>query len=99
MAILSKFQDKEVTILSEFKLSEPKTRNVVGVLKALGLADDSCLLTTETLDRDVWLAARNIPDVAVSPASELNAYKVLRRKRLVLTKSAMDKIRNRVNQN
>lgn len=99
MAILSKFQDNEVTILSELKLSEAKTKLVVGVLQALGLAGSSCLLTTEMLDTDVWRAARNIPKVAVSPASELNAYKVLRQKKLVVTKAALDLIRNRANQN
>lgn len=99
MAILTKFQDKEVTILNNLELSEVKTKQVAGVLKALGLAESSCLLTTDKHDADVWRAARNIPTVAVSPASELNAYKVLRRKNLVLTKAALDQIRNRDNQN
>jgi large subunit ribosomal protein L4 len=99
MAILSKFRDSQVTILNELALPEVKTRRVASLLRSLGLTETSCLLTTEKLDRDIWRAARNIPDVSVSPASDLNAYIVLRRKRLVLTRAAMDTIRNRAGQN
>lgn len=99
MAILSKFQDNEVTILSDFKLAEVKTKQVAGLLKTLGLAETSCLLTTAGLDGDVWRAARNIPKVTVSPACELNAYKVLLQRKFVVTKAALDQIRNLTDQN
>jgi large subunit ribosomal protein L4 len=99
MAILSKFQDNEVTILSDFKLAEVKTKQVAGLLRTLGLAETSCLLTTAGLDGDVWRAARNIPKVTVSPASELNAYKVLLQKKFVVTTAALDQIRSRADQN
>ena len=45
------------------------------------------------LDADVWRAARNLPQVAVAPTTEFNAYTVLRQKRLVLTRAAFDQLR------
>lgn len=55
--------------------------------------DESCLLAVEQHDPIVWKSARNIPDVSVSPAFELNAYKLLQRKRLVVTVAALDRLR------
>jgi len=95
MALLSKFQDNQVRIVDELKIDVPKTKDVVLLLNALGLGDSSCLLSIEQHDPLVWKSARNIPTLSVAPALELNAYELLRRKNLVLTKAALDRIRNR----
>jgi large subunit ribosomal protein L4 len=95
MALLSKFQDNQVTIVDELAIAAPKTREVAGVLKALGLAEKSCLLAIDKYDANVWKSARNIPRLAVSPASDLNAYDLLRQKSLLVTRSALDQIRSR----
>ncbi|QDT94008.1 50S ribosomal protein L4 [Gimesia algae] len=96
MAILSKFEDEQVTLIDELALQVPKTKEVVGVLKALGLSSTSCLLTVEGHDPVVWKSARNIAGVQVSPASDLNAYDVLHQRQMVLTKSALDRLLGRV---
>jgi large subunit ribosomal protein L4 len=94
MALLSKFRDNEVTILDELSIATPKTKDVVAVLKALGLSEKSCLLTIDQHDANVWKSARNIPSLAVSPASDLNAYELLHKKVLLVTKGALDRIRS-----
>lgn len=94
MAVLSKFLDNEVTVLDELAIATPRTKDVVGVLKALGLSESSCLLAIEGYDVNVWKSARNIPTLAVSPASDLNAYDLLCQKRLLVTKAALDRIRS-----
>jgi large subunit ribosomal protein L4 len=93
MALLSKFLDNQVKVLDELAIAAPRTKDVVGVLKALGLAESSCLLTIESHDANVWKSARNIPKLSVSPASDLNAYDLLHRKTVLVTKGALDKIR------
>src|SRR6476659_3893100 len=50
MALLSKFQDQQVTILDDLSISVPKTKEVAAVLKALGLSETSCLLTIAAHD-------------------------------------------------
>lgn len=94
MALLSKFLDQQVKVLDELAISAPRTKEVVGLLKALGLAESSCLLTIESHDPNVWKSARNIPKLSVSPAADLNAYDVLHQKTILVTKGALDKIRS-----
>jgi large subunit ribosomal protein L4 len=98
MAILRKFEDNQVTLLEDLQVSVPKTKEIAQTLKALKLDDTSCLLALAGPDSNVWKSARNIPRVAVSPAAELNAYEVLHKKQLVLTRGALDAIRNRIRQ-
>jgi large subunit ribosomal protein L4 len=98
MAVLSKILDNQVTVLDELAIAAPKTKDVVGVLRALGLAGSSCLLAIEKYDLNVWKSARNIPRLSVSPSSDLNAYDLLHRKTLLVTKGALDRIRGSVKQ-
>src|SRR5262245_52087903 len=93
MAILSKFQDNEAVIVDDLAMTEIKTKQVVGVLKALKLEGTTCLVGTAGLDRNLYLSSRNLPGVKVMPAREFNAYTVLRQKRLVLTRAALDELR------
>jgi large subunit ribosomal protein L4 len=93
MAILSKFQDNEALILDELTLTEVKTKQVASLLKALKLEDTTCLLGIKDYDKNLYLSARNIPKVKVLPASQFNAYTVLRQKRLLLTRAALEALR------
>jgi large subunit ribosomal protein L4 len=93
MAILSKFQDNEALILDDLTLSEVQTKQVAGLLKALKLQGTTCLVGIKDYDKNVYLSARNIPEVKVLPASQFNAYTVLRQKRLLLTRAALDELR------
>jgi large subunit ribosomal protein L4 len=93
MAILSKFQDNEALVLDDLSLSEVKTKQVAGMLKALKLQGTTCLLGIKDYDKNVYLSARNIPEMKVLPASQFNAYTVLRQKRLLLTRAALDELR------
>jgi large subunit ribosomal protein L4 len=95
MALLSKFQDNEVVILDELAVAEPKTKEVASILKALGLSGTSCLLAIDAHNPVVWKSARNIDKLSVLPASDLNAYDLLQRKRLLVTKAAIDKLRKK----
>lgn len=93
MALLSKFLDEEVTVLSELTLAEPKTRHVASCLDRLDLARVSCLLTVVAHDPLIWRSARNINNLWVSPAADLNAYKLLHQKQLLVTTAALDLLR------
>ncbi|MEZ6061984.1 MAG: 50S ribosomal protein L4 [Planctomycetaceae bacterium] len=95
MALLSKFHDSEAVVLSNWSCPEPRTRVVCGTLAALGVAGRTVLLATDGLDANVWKSARNIAGVEVMPASDLNAYSLLRCRHLVITASAMDSLLGR----
>jgi large subunit ribosomal protein L4 len=94
MALLSKFLDDQVVVLDSLSVSEPKTKAVVGILKALGLNEDSTLLAIESHDPNVWKSSRNIANLRVAPAADLNAYELLHQKRLLVTRGALDRLRS-----
>ena len=97
MALRSKFQDNEVTVLDDLSVDEPKTKVISGMLKALGVADRTCLLTVAEHDGNIWKSSRNIPNLRVSPVGNLNAYSLLHQRQLVVTKSALERLRGRDN--
>jgi large subunit ribosomal protein L4 len=96
MAILSKLQDQETVVLDELKLPEVKTKQVADILGALNLKGLSCLIGLGAADVDeekrVYKSARNIRGVTVTPAKDFNAYEVLKPKRLVLTRAALQEL-------
>jgi large subunit ribosomal protein L4 len=93
MALLSKFQDQETVVLDDLTLSQIKTKDIAGILKALKLHETTCLLATAKHDPVVYKSARNIRGMEVLPAALLNAYSVLRPKRLLLTRAALEELR------
>jgi len=95
MALLSKFQDEQAVVLSGWGLDSPKTKSVVAGLSALGAGGTSTLIVTDGIDSNVYKSARNVPDVQVMPASDLNAYSLLRHRTLVVTTAAMDSLLGR----
>jgi len=95
MALLTKFQDDQAVLLSQWDCSDPKTKVVVQALKALGVDGGSVLLATNGVDSNVWRSARNISGVRVLPASDLNAWDLLRHRNVVVTVAAMDQLLGR----
>jgi large subunit ribosomal protein L4 len=93
MALLSKLQDGEAIVLDTLHVDAPKTRVIAAMLKSLGVSEQSCLLAIRSADPLVWKSARNIPTLWVSPCEELNAYDLLHQKRLVVTRDALDHLR------
>ncbi len=94
MAIASKIADGEVVVLDQLSMTAPKTKQISSMLSALGLASSSTLITVAGHDQMVYLSARNIEGVSVSPVRDLNALAVLKPRRVLLTKEALDRIKD-----
>lgn len=90
MAVLSKFLDDQAVVLDGLAADAPKTKPVADLLKAIGVYGKGCLLTIAGHDPNVHKSARNLDQVQVSPASDLNAYAVLRQRHFVITREALD---------
>jgi large subunit ribosomal protein L4 len=93
MAILAKLQDREAIVIDDLTVTEIETKQVANVLKALNLKKLTCLLGIADYDPNLYLSARNIANLELMPTSQFNAYTVLRQKRLVLTRSGLEKLR------
>jgi large subunit ribosomal protein L4 len=93
-ALSSKAGSGALIVLDEAKLSESRTAALRADLSALGLTN-ALIIAGATVDANLKLAARNIPNIDVLPDAGLNVYDVLRRDTLVLTMGAVEAIRAR----
>jgi large subunit ribosomal protein L4 len=94
-ALSERLKAGDVVVVSDLKLDSPKTKDFVGVLTALELKG-SALFVAQQADRNLILASRNVPNVAVTTSDSLNTYDVLRPDKLVFTRSAFEKIEARL---
>ena len=95
MAIASKVRDGEVVVVDDLAFEKPATKEMAGILKAVGLSGVTTLVATDSHDVNVYKSARNIEGVAISPVSDLNALSVLSPRRMLVTKKALDEIKSR----
>jgi large subunit ribosomal protein L4 len=79
-------QGRLVTV-ADFKLAQPKTKDIVARLKDLGTED--ALIVTDAMDERLLLAARNLRRVDVREVSGTDPVSLLRHQRVVMTTGAM----------
>jgi len=88
-AILVKLLAGDVAVVDGLAFEKPRTRLFATMMRALE-AERGCTVAMKDLDRNVFLSGRNIPKTDVKPVRELNAYDILRRRKLVFTREAFD---------
>ncbi len=75
-AISGKLADGEIIVIDGFGLVKPSTKDMVSLLKNLGLTGKSTLIVVPEKNDAVLLSARNIPGVKVTRVTDLNPYEV-----------------------
>jgi large subunit ribosomal protein L4 len=90
-ALSSKVQDQELVVLENLMLEQPKTRQMAQVLQNLG-AEKKALVVTESLDQNISLAARNLPNVKIIHAESVNVLDVLHHDKLIMTRGAASRV-------
>lgn len=88
-ALSVKIADGEVTVVDSIDIDEPKTRQMVEILDNLELSGESLLVVVGEPGAALALSARNIPEVRLMRARDLHAYDVLARRRVLITKEAL----------
>ncbi|MCW5554055.1 MAG: 50S ribosomal protein L4 [Verrucomicrobiae bacterium] len=96
-ALSERLKAGDVVVVDELKLGSPKTREFVGVMNALELKGTTLVIAPE-LDKTLVLASRNLPNVKFITSDLVNTYDVLRPDKLLITRSAFEKIEARLNQ-
>lgn len=95
MAMAGKIQNEQVVVIDQLDMDQPQTRQIAGLLNALGLNGKSALIATAEHAPNVYKSARNIQRVSVSRQSDLNAFDILRPHRVLITKDALDAFKER----
>ena len=85
-------------VLESLELEEAKTRGFLALLKSLKITGP-VLVVAGKVQRNLALAARNVPNVEVLPASAVGVYQVLRYPLIVVDREGMDVLRQRLGWN
>lgn len=88
-ALTFKAQNNQIVVVEDLNFEAPKTKEFVNFAKNLKLDGQKVVLVLENQNKNVFLSARNIEQASVYTASELNTYRVLNNKTLVLTESSV----------
>ena len=91
-ALSHKFNDNEVIVMEELSFATPKTKEMITLLNTLKIADKKVLFVVEDFTENVILASRNIPNVALIAANELNVLDLVNSDVVVFTSEAIKKI-------
>ncbi len=90
-AILSQLaREDRLAVVDTFSVDAPKTKLVVEKLKGMGLA--SVLVITDSLDENLLLASRNLPNVLVLEAHQADPVTLIRFSKVLMTKGAVTKM-------
>ena len=93
MAMAAKIQDNQITVIDDLKFAAPKTKDMAAILKAVKCNEEKTVLVATTATMRILQIARNIDGVSVSPVAELNALTVLKPRRLLFTKAALEGVK------
>lgn len=94
-ALTERLKAGDVQVVADLKLSSPKTKGFTAILAKLEVKGTS-LFVDSTVDNNVRLASRNVEGVELTTADNLNTYQVLRPDRLIVTRSAFEKLEARL---
>lgn len=97
-ALSERLKAGDVIVVDELKLPAPKTREFTAILDALQVKG-SALVVCAGVDRELQLAARNVPRVWLTTSEQLNTYDVLRPDKLVFARGAFEKVEDRLTGN
>ena len=92
-ALSSKAKDQSLVILDS-AASDGKTKTLVSAFEKLGLVN-ALIIDGAAVNDSFAKAARSIPNIDVLPIQGINVYDILRRKKLVLTKAAVEALEAR----
>lgn len=94
-SVLSELVRQDRLVVTEsLTLEAPKTRELADKLKALGL--DNVLIVNEAFDENVFLSARNLPNVGICDVAAVDPVVLLRFEKVLITLPALKLIEERL---
>ncbi len=90
-SILSQLaREDRIRVVEEFKVEQPKTKLLAQKVKSMGF--DEVLVITDEIDDNLALSSRNLPNVEVLAARQMNPVALVRYPTVLLTKRAVAKL-------
>jgi len=83
-------RQERLVLVEDIAVSSPKTRELVEKLKGLGM--DNVLIVTDAVDENLYLAARNLPNVAVIDTAAIDPVSLIGFDRVLMSVPAAKKL-------
>lgn len=93
-ALSSKAKDAALIVLDKAEVAGGKTKALVAAFEKMGVSN-ALIIDGAAVNEGFAKAARSIPNIDVLPVQGINVYDILRRKKLILTKAAVDALEAR----
>ena len=93
-ALSLKVREGQIRVVEDFSFEAPRTREMAGLVKAMGCDGNKTLVLLPKSDRNVVLAGRNMPAVQVLEADKASTYDLLNNRVLLIQKSAVEVLQN-----
>lgn len=91
-ALAEKAEEKAIIVLENLKLATPKTKDMKALLETLKIADKKVLLVVKEFDDNMILASRNLQNVVLISADEINVLDVVGTDVVVFTQDALNAV-------
>ena len=91
-ALAEKAEEKAIIVLENLKLATQKTKDMKALLETLKIADKKILLVVKEFDDNMILASRNLQNVVLISADEINVLDVVGTDVLVFTQDALNAV-------
>ena len=88
-ALTEKANAKEIMVVENIKLSTPKTSEMIKTLEVLKIADKKVLLVVKEFDDNLILASRNIQNLVLILADEINVLDIVGTDVMLITEDAI----------
>ena len=88
-ALLAKLIDNEVKCIDSFDLDSPRTKDLQGIIEAMGI-DRTCLVALMSGQRNAALSARNLEHVDTIRIDQLNVFELLNHRYLLVDKASLE---------
>ena len=93
-ALTYKAQNNQIMVIEDIKFDAPKTKEFVNITRNLKLEGQKLLLVLNGQERNLYLSLRNVPTASVVTASDINTYRVLDNRMILVTESSVDTLNN-----
>ena len=91
-ALTYKAKENAITVVEDFAMEAPKTKEFIAITKNLKLEDKKILLVLPETNPVISLSARNLQNVKGIPASNLNTYDVMNAASIVLAETSIEAV-------
>jgi large subunit ribosomal protein L4 len=94
-ALTSKFKEKEILVVKGLEKIEPKTKKMAEIIRKSKIQNpkSKILLVLPKLLKNVVLAGRNLENLEIAQAADLNTYQVLASDKLIFLPESIDKLK------